>query len=333
MKISALTFVLGCLFYLGLKKTLDLQKSCFKRPTINTKVFPAKLSQMDLFAGKLSDLNFNKRVYEYELSTPLFTDYAHKLRSVYLPKGTVMEYNGEGLLLFPDNAIISKTFYYQNDERDIDKGRRIIETRLLVKKEGEWQVGKYVWNDEQTEAFLEEKAKNVPVKWFDESGKEHSINYQIPSNEDCKQCHVVFKELRPIGVKARMLNFEYKGKNQLEYFKKKKLLKGALKASEITSLPNWLDNSFTLEERARAYLDVNCAHCHQPGGSAERAVGNSFEFRYETTLVDTHISKYRNEIIRRMKIQKPNYKMPLIGTTTLHEEGFDLVREYIMNLK
>jgi hypothetical protein len=45
-----------------------------------------------------------------------------------------------------------KIFYYPNDFRNPGKGRRIMETRLLVNEENGWVAYPYVWNDEQTDA-------------------------------------------------------------------------------------------------------------------------------------------------------------------------------------
>jgi hypothetical protein len=51
-------------------------------------------------------------VLPYDLNTPLFTDYAHKLRTVWMPKGQSAVYNAENTFDFPVGTIISKTFYY-----------------------------------------------------------------------------------------------------------------------------------------------------------------------------------------------------------------------------
>ncbi|MGB5355254.1 MAG: hypothetical protein WBN11_01035, partial [Eudoraea sp.] len=295
--------------------------------------FLEKLSELKLFEGNISDLKFNKTVHEYSISTPLFTDYSYKLRSIALPKGGQMVYNGEGLFLFPDNSIITKTFYYLNDERNPSLGKKIIETRVLIKKNGNWEVGNYFWNDEQNEAFLDPTSHNVSINWIDNLGANRMVNYRVPSNNECFVCHNNNAMPIPIGPKARALNFEYNGKNQIQYFVENGLLSGAPDISQIVALPDWSDNSLLLEERARAYLDVNCAHCHQPGGLFNINNGDTFELSFESSFDDSNIYEYRLNIQYRMNTDMTDFFfMPYIGTTIIHAEGVSLINEYINSL-
>ena len=295
--------------------------------------FLPKLSELQLFQGDLSDLELNKAVHEYDMSTALFTDYSYKLRSIALPKGEQMTYNGEGLLVFPDNTVLAKTFYYLNDERNPNLGKKIIETRILIKKNGIWNTGNYLWNDGQTEAFLDDGAHAVQIDWIDDLGNNRMVNYKVPPKTLCFQCHDVNGSTIPVGPKARALNFTYKGTNQIQDFVDKGLLKGAPDISQIAMLPDWSDNTLVLEDRARAYLDVNCAHCHQPGGSYNINFGDLFEFRYETSFEDSNIFETRVAIQGRMTTQIPGYFMPLIGTTLIHAEGVELIDTYINSLE
>ncbi|MCW5517233.1 hypothetical protein [Muriicola sp. Z0-33] len=295
--------------------------------------FLPKLSELRIFQGDLSNLEFNNEVYEYEMSTPLFTDYSYKLRSIALPKGEQMTYQGEGLLLFPDNTVLSKTFYYLNDERNPALGKKIIETRILIKKNGTWMVGNYLWNAEQTDALLDEDAHIIPVDYIDDQGTNRMFNYKVPPKQLCFQCHDKNGSTIPVGPKARALNFSFKGKNQLQHFVDMQLLQGAPDVSQIPVLPDWSDDTISLDDRARAYLDVNCAHCHQPGGSYNLSFGDDFEFRYESSFEDTNIFETRVAIQGRMTTQISGYFMPLIGTTVIHAEGVELIEEYISSLE
>ncbi len=295
--------------------------------------FLPKLSELRLFQGDLQNLKLNNAVYEYSMSTPMFTDYSHILRSVAIPKGKQMEYDGEDLLLFPDNTVLAKTFYYLNDERDLTKGKKIIETRLLIKKDGTWNVGNYLWNDEQTEALLDDTAHVVQVDWIDDMGNDKMVNYKVLPKTLCFQCHDKNGNTTPIGPKSRALNFTYNGNNQIQFFIDKGLLNGAPDVSQITVLPNWSDNNLLLEDRARAYLDVNCAHCHQPGGSYNVIFGDMFEFRFETSFENSNISNKKAAIQDRISSQISGYFMPLLGTSTIHTEGVALIDSYIESLE
>ena len=295
--------------------------------------FLPKLSDLQIFRGSPADLITHNTSHEYSLSTQLYTDYAYKFRTISLPEGGQMTYSDEGLLQFPDGAVISKTFYYLNDERNPDAGRKLIETRLLIKTGGSWNMGNYIWNEDQTEAVFSNSAPTVTVNWIDNLGESRTVNYQVPFTINCAQCHNVNDITIPIGPKARNLNFVYNGKNQLQYFIDKELLAGAPELSQIERLPDWADSSFSLEGRTRAYMDVNCAHCHQPGGLHNSNNEGRPDFRYETALTETLIVEFKDDIISRVETS-PAYgpSMPLIGITELHDEGVDLIHEYMDSL-
>src|SRR5574343_64749 len=76
---------------------------------------PAKLSDWHLMAVNSGKLNLNAGVVPYDLNTPLFTDYAQKLRTIWMPKGVSASYDAENTFNFPVGTIISKTFYYPKE--------------------------------------------------------------------------------------------------------------------------------------------------------------------------------------------------------------------------
>ncbi|MGP1993023.1 hypothetical protein D9V96_014200 [Zobellia laminariae] len=295
--------------------------------------FLPNLSELKLFKDNMSDLKLNDNVYEYGMSTPLFTDYSYKLRVVAVPKGTQMTYKGGNLLDFPDNTILAKTFYYLKDERDPSLGKKCIETRVLIKKNGEWLVRNYFWNENQTDAVLDDDAHGLQVDWIDDLGVSKKIDYVVPSNTMCVQCHELNEKIVPIGPKARVMNFNHNGQNILQFFKDNNMLNEAPDVSQIPVLPDWSDTSLSLEERARAYLDVNCAHCHQKGGSYNRDFGDKFYFTFETPFTESNIYVERTQISDRMGTAIPGYFMPLIGTSIKHDEGIDLINTYLDSLE
>lgn len=315
---------------------LDTESNPYGDPVIEEFAVPEflpMLSQLKLFNGDLADFDYNTNVYEYSLSTPLFTDFAYKLRVLAIPDGEKMNYDGAGLLQFPDNTIMAKTFYYLNDERDPELGKKIIETRVLIKKNGLWEVGNYLWNTAQTDAALDPNTHALQVDWIDEAGAAKTVNYKVPSNNQCIQCHDNGGNLMPIGPKARAMNFVHNGSNQIQYFIDNDLLTGAPSVAQIPVLPDWADESLPLEDRARAYLDVNCAHCHQTGGSYNASFGDNFQLTFETPFADSNIYGVRVAIKDRMGTEIPGYFMPLIGTSLVHDEGVELINAYIDSLK
>lgn len=292
--------------------------------------FKTNLSELNLFKGELSALDISPYAFRYELNTPLFTDYAHKERLIALPEGTTMQFDGDGLPIFPDNTVIAKTFYYNIDERDLSLGRQIIETRVLIKINGEWITGDYKWNDEQTEAVLDLNGSTIPVNWIDNNGVAQTTNYEIPSNTDCFTCHNSYDNITPIGPKLRTLNFNLNGGNQLQNLIDNSYLSGLTDAEEVDTIVNWEDTAAPLENRARSYFDVNCAHCHIPGGFCDDL--STLNLDYTTSLEDSNIIERKFSISSRMGVYIPEFSMPFIGTTMIHSEGVDLIQSFLDTL-
>jgi uncharacterized repeat protein (TIGR03806 family) len=289
--------------------------------------FLPNLSELNLFTSNLNDLIPSERAFIYNLNTTLFTDYTYKQRVLALPEGTSVEYVDDGLPNFPDNTVMAKTFYYFNNERDESEGKQLIETRILIKKNGIWEMGNYKWNADQTDAVLDNTTSTVPISYLNNNGATVNVNYVIPSAQDCIDCHNSNNVILPIGPKLRALN----GNNQLEDWISNNFISNLSNASQVSVLPNWEDAvNYTLEERARAYFDMNCAHCHSEGGIC----GDQSYLRldYDTPFGDTYIYEDRPNIDFRMSMYYDGISMPLIGTTMMHPEGYSLIREYLDSL-
>lgn len=289
--------------------------------------FMPTLSELNLFSGDLANLTPSPYAFVYDLNTPLFSDYAHKHRVIALPPGTTMDYVDDGFPNFPDNTVIAKTFYYFHDERNEALGKQLIETRLLIKIAGEWELGNYKWNEAQTEAVLDNTTGTVPISYINANGDTQNVNYIIPSANDCFSCHSNNNIVTPIGPKLRTLNFD----NQLQNFIAEGHLGNLSDPNTVTVLPNWEDDTYTLEERARAYFDVNCAHCHSDGGYCQ--FQTLLRLTYETPFEDSYINESKDQIDARMATYNPPYTMPLIGTTMVHDEGYSLIRSYLQTLE
>lgn len=330
--------------------------SCFSLLSFKSSSFERKdkLSEYHFFEGKLSDLNPEADVIPYDLNTPLFSNYAEKLRFIQLPKGTKTDYNDSIAFNFPEGTVLIKNFYYPNDFRKPEKGRRIMETRLLVHTSKGWEAFPYIWNDEQTEAFYDVAGDTKQISYVDEKGKRITTSYLIPNKNQCKGCHVRGGTMVPIGPNARNLNrdFNYEtGKeNQIAHWSKL----GALQ-SPSSSIPKeavWNDpQTGSLNDRARAYLDVNCGHCHNRIGPANTsglflndAEKNPAHFGINKSPVaagrgsgDLPFDIVPGEpgksiLVFRMKTSDPGIAMPEIGREQIHKEGVALIEEWIRSM-
>jgi uncharacterized repeat protein (TIGR03806 family) len=292
-----------------------------------TTVFEQQLSAYQLFEGTSADLVPAADVHLLELSSILFTDYAHKQRLVKLPEGKEMTATSNETIDFPDGTILVKTFFYYQDERDTTLGKRIIETRLLIKESNTWNVATYLWNEAQTDATLELNGVDTPVSWMDANGSSRSTLYHIPDENECIACHQSNNSMTPLGPTLSNLNqlVARNGAtvNQLTHFQQLGIL-NKFQVSQVSKMPDYTDSNIALMQRGRAYLAMNCAHCHQPTAwraSAER----DFDFRYETPLNQTGIAREKDRIIDAIL----EGEMPFIGTTMLDEEGVRLMREFV----
>jgi len=294
---------------------------------------PPKLSDYPIYKGRPADLQPASGFVRYELATTLFTDYAEKERLVKVPTGTSIVVSGDGLPQFPDGTMLVKTFFYWNDRRDTSRGRRIIETRLLLKSGDSWLAGTYIWNAEQNEAVLTGSGPRTAISWIDASGQPRNIRYQVPSARQCATCHRSDKEIIPIGFKTRNLNMDVTRTgdnhadapiNQLRYLADNRIL-APVDPAQFSRLPVWNDATFTLEERARAYLEVNCAHCHNANGFCSQS---KFRPGYENSLNETNIPRKKKKILDFVR----SGRMPLLGTTIVHEEGLQLLEAYFKTI-
>ncbi|MCF0075305.1 c-type cytochrome [Dyadobacter sp. CY261] len=302
--------------------------SCNQQDEIAVNEMLPRLSDYAIFNGNASDLVPNADYKLYELASTLFTDYAEKQRLIKVPAGKTIKAVNDGLPDFPDGTVIVKTFYYFHDKRDISKGKNIIETRLLIKKDNHWKVGVFKWNREQTDAILFTSGDYQSVNWIGLDGKANVISYRFPSNADCRTCHQSDDDVVPIGPKIRNLNINVARNgvsvNQLTHLADEGVL-NRVKPTWFSVLPDYHNTSLSVEHRARAYLEVNCAHCHSDGGFA----GNRRpRFGYEYSLQSSNILAEKATMVQRMG----NGQMPKLGNTVLDKEGTDLVIKYLNSL-
>jgi uncharacterized repeat protein (TIGR03806 family) len=306
------------------------------------------LADYHLFADAGARRPNGERVIPYDLQTPLFSDYALKERYVFLPPGTKVRYAAAGALDFPVGATLIKTFAFPADLRQPGEKVRFIETRLLIHRQAGWVPLTYVWNEAQDQAVLKRAGTRVPVAFVDAAGRERRIDYQIPNVNQCKQCHELAGATTPIGPKARNLDRD----GQLERWSRVGLLQGAPPAGTAPRLPRWDDPDAPVDGRARAYLDVNCGHCHNPAGTANNS-GLTLTWE-ETEPAALGVGKRpvaagrgsgnlevaidpghpdRSILIYRMASTEPGVLMPQIGRSVVHDEGLALVRAYIAAMK
>lgn len=339
-------------------------------PVFHAQGQPESLSDWGVLAARNGVLIVNKGAHPYDLATPLFSDYALKLRTVTLPKGATARYAADGVFDFPVGTIITKTFYYETSAGGAVKadgqatvkdgvlplaGLRLLETRVLARREGGWEAFPYVWNTEQTDAALKRTGDLIPLTLARSDGREENFRYFVPNVNQCAECHATDSTLRaiqPIGLKARHLNKAstfHPGLNQLDDWRASGLL--VVSEEEAKAAPknaDWRDETASLDARARAYLDANCSHCHSATGAADTsglnltpatpmgpaygrckspiaAGGGSGGRPYDIAPGAPEKSIF----VFRMETNEPGSMMPELGRAVVHEEGAALIAQWI----
>ena len=342
---------------------------------------PDRLSDWGVVQVESGQLALAEGVVPYELNTALFTDYAHKLRTVWMPEGAQATVAESGKLALPVGTVLSKTFYYPRAgegegegvirvERSLQpdlelrgggldlSGVVLMETRLLVHREEGWITLPYVWNEAQTEATLRIVGDETRLELVSSDGASEPFLYVVPDANQCSGCHVTdhaSKRPEPIGPALRHLNREVnragERRSQLELWVEAGHLPADVAETTERAAAAFDPSSGSLEERARAYLDINCAHCHSATGPADTsglfldaatedhrrlgackppiAAGRGSGDR----LVSIFPGRPEESIMPfRMDSTDPGIAMPELGRSTVDHQGVALIAEWIRSL-
>ena len=306
------------------------------------------LSDYNFFEGDLHDLipNSEAGVLPYDLNMPLFSDYALKKRFVYVPKGNAAAFDTTDVLDFPVGSVLIKHFYYDN----VNGNEKYIETRLLIRQSSGWQAETYEWNAAQTDAkrTVLGGTRNLTAVV---NGQSENFNYLIPNVNQCKNCHNSNNTIKPIGPMVHNLNKSYDYSDGTDNQLDKWIAQGILESpsfGNIPAFPQMEDASADLNKKARAYLAVNCSSCHRVSGSASNS---GFYLEYDN--VDSLSLGYfktptaagsgsgglqyvidpghadQSILLYRMISDEVDERMPEIGRDLSHQQGIDLIRDWI----
>ncbi len=350
-----LSFILMIITFFACDKAIDDPDTSFNiQSEVNVDLslvpFP-KLSDYKFFKGELKNQDPNQGVLPYEPASSLFTDYALKNRFIWLPNGSKGHYiSDHELINLPVGAVLIKTFYY--DSVLPLNNTKIIETRLMIKKANGWIFAEYVWNDNQTEAYLQMDGSHTNISWL-QNGVTKSTNYRIPSETECLICHKKSSKPEPIGIKPQNLNTDYPFSSGIQNQLQKWIAEGKLEnniPSSIVSTVDYNDQSHSLRLRLRSYLDINCAHCHRENSHCDyRPLRLAFNETIQSinmgicvppdeainpTLVEIIVPGNVNKSMMHFRLNSTEAanRMPLLGRTLVHDEGVNLLEQFILSI-
>ena len=305
--------------------------------------FPQTLSDTGLFAD-LTDLAPAPGVLPYSPNVAFWSDFANKRRWFVVPDSSDMTWSRDGAWTFPNGTIWVKHFDLETTRGNPATSQRI-ETRLLVKNAAGSYGVSYRWNPAQTEATLVADGGEAFAINVIENGIPRVQNYRIPSRAECIACHTP-QAGHALSFNTRQLNRStttngFTG-NQLS------LLHSAGYFTNAPDSPNILprhvradETQFSLEARARSYLAVNCANCHQ--------AGTSWDGRAHLTLADTLLingtatqnggnpanrlivpgDTAHSIVLNRVAVTNGFTRMPPLGSSELDATGIALLTEWI----
>jgi uncharacterized repeat protein (TIGR03806 family) len=319
-------------------------------PDINGTI-PKLLSQTGVFSDMTNQIP-EKYLIPYGVNVPFWSDGAQKKRWVCIPPGELVHFSREGEWTFPPGTVFVKTFEIAEDRTHPDISRRL-ETRLLVCDDTGGVYGvDYKWRPDNSDADLLETNLTEDISIKTTKGNRRQ-DWYYPSREDCLVCHTANAGY-VLGARTSQLNrdFQYPNgvtENEIVAWKKLGLFDADFRDADVKTFPSLApmnDLTRSLADRARSYLDANCAGCHRPDGTVAQ-----FDARYETPLADQGIvngSVLIDERIDGARVVAPNdvwrsllllrmntvggYQMPPLARNTIDEDGARLLRAWIESL-
>ena len=247
-----------------------------------------------------------------------------------------------------------KTFQLNTDTSNTNVLHRL-ETRLLVRDINGAVYGvTYKWRPDNSDADLLSSSlyENIAIT---NAGGVSTQTWYYPSPSDCLQCHTAVANY-VFGLNTRQLNgsLTYPATgvtdNQIRTLNRLGLFNPAFDESGITNLEALsapANTNASFQDRARSYLEANCAQCHQPGGT-----GITFDARYDTPLAGQHLTNYpasyslgfdharilaardvwRSMIWQRMNTTNSTIKMPPLARALIDTNGLAVMAGWINSL-
>ena len=308
--------------------------------------FPTTLSETGVFSD-LSSLTPSSGLIEYSPSHPFWSDNAIKRRWIGIPDDANIAFTDNDWT-FPIGTVAVKHFEMELVENSPNSRRRL-ETRVMYNTLQGWQGFSYRWNNAETEAVQVRELQSEQLSVQLNNGDTRVQRYDYPSPADCRSCHTEAATfLLGLETGQQNSNFSYAGvvDNQLRSFNNIGLFNSDIgNVDQYRVIPELTDNSASVEARARAYLDVNCSSCHQPGATAptnldlrlevSNAAMNAIDatpelesFGIQNSRVIAPGDKERSVLWHRMGTLEGG-RMPPLSSHVVDETGLNVIGDWI----
>lgn len=317
---------------------------------------PRTLAAWGLFEGSGASQRPAEGVMAYEVNAPLYSDDTLKYRFIALPPGRRITYRDRGVWGLPVGTVLVKTFAYPVDARDLSRGLRLLETRVMVRTAEGFIPHTYVWNDAQTEAVRSVAGAVLDARWTDAQGAARTNNYLVPNTNQCLTCHGQRGVTDTLGLRTGQVDRTPSNGsvNQIDQMVTRGWFDGAVPAAAMrVRFANPADETAPVERRARAYLHANCAHCHNEADtSMARLTGLHLDID-ESDPVDLGRCRRPNSagngtggrsfdlvpgdpemsiLVWRMRSTDPALRMPQLPNNFVDESGVAVVSRWIQEM-
>lgn len=334
-----------------------------KSTSVNFDLFPQSISEIGLFSD-LNTLDVVDGIVPYELVESFWSDGALKRRWIAIPNdGThdtteeKIKYSENGDWEFPVGSVLIKHFDLKIDDNNPEITKKV-ETRFSIKgQDGQFYFLTYNWNEDQTDAILQSIDLDETVNIATTDGGTRTQTWHFPSNTECLTCHNAANK-GAIGLKTRYLNSDYTyaetniTANQLVTLSHLGILDETITDNETSNFLTYksiYDTNATLEDKARSYLDLNCAYCHRPDTDNRAA----FDLRLINSLEATDIlnggilsplgipdekilypgDASKSILFHRMNSVDPGIMMPPLAKSIIDQDAVDLIEAWINQLE
>jgi len=243
--------------------------------TSNGPPLPATLDATGAFSN-LTNLTPNAGIIPYDINVPFWSDNAIKSRWFSLPNTNLtIDFNPTNNWSFPTNSVWIKHFELELTN-GVPSSRKRLETRFIVRNTNGVYGVTYRW-DSATNATLVPEAGMEEAFVINDGGTLRTQVWHYPSRSECLACHTPQGGFA-LGFNTAQLNrdFNYGATTTNEI---SALSAAGYFTSPVTNnihsllaLAAATNSAYSLEFRARSFLTANCSQCHQPGGTAQRAI-------------------------------------------------------------
>jgi len=313
-----------------------------------TTAIPKLLSETGIFRDPISNLEVNPGIIEYTVNTALWSDNAKKRRWLSIPGLTdTIDFTSSGSWVFPTGTIMVKHFEMQLAEANQNSLHKL-ETRILLKQQNGWKGFTYKWRDDESDADLLDGLHTEDLTIVDYTGTARSQSYSYPSPANCMACHTQLGG--PIlGVRTKQLNTTFNDTNQLTQLSDMGYFSQTLESPENYGEFYALDHiASTTSQQSRSYLDVHCANCHRPGGTAPVKL----DLRFETLDSEMNaiglapqagdlgapnaelisVSSKEESVLWLRLNSTDNHRMPPVGSNVIDADAIAIIGQWIDEL-